>query len=150
MRSFIKKILPLIATALFLAAPMQGAQAHEGASGIVKERMDKFSQARGQMRALRGALQAGDLASVGTITADMLPWAKEMADAFPEGSDKAPSEALPAIWTDPDGFAAAIAAYDEALTALNKAALAGDANAASNGFRSLGASCSNCHRSYRK
>lgn len=150
MRLFPKNILAIMAASLLLVLPMQTLQAHKGATGIVKERMDRFSEAKGQMRALRGAIQSGDLTKAGTITSAMVPWAKEMADAFPEGSDQAPSEALPTIWTDKAGFAAAIAAYDEALTAMNKAIMSGDMSAASNGFKSLGASCSNCHKSYRK
>ena len=124
--------------------------AHKGATGIVKERMDKFSEARGQMKQMRGALQANSLDIVVEITSDMRQWAKDMPHAFPAGSDMAPSEALPAIWDDKDGFAQAIAAYDEAIIALQKAALGGDQTNALGKFRALGQACSNCHKTYRK
>ena len=124
--------------------------AHKGATGIVKERMDKFSEARGQMKQMRGALQANSLDIVVEITSDMRQWAKDMPQAFPAGSDMAPSEALPAIWDDKDGFAQAIAAYDEAIIALQKAALSGDQTNALGKFRALGQACSNCHKNYRK
>ena len=124
--------------------------AHKGATGIVKERMDKFSEARGQMKQMRGALQANSLDAVVEITSDMRQWAKDMPHAFPPGSDLAPSEALPAIWDDKDGFAQAIAAYDEAIIALQKAALSGNQTNALGKFRALGQACSNCHKTYRK
>ena len=124
--------------------------AHKGATGIVKERMDKFSEARGQMKQIRGALQANSLDIVVEITSDMRQWATDMPHAFPAGSDMAPSEALPAIWDDKDGFAQAIAAYDEAIIALQKAALSNDQTNALDKFRALGQACSNCHKSYRK
>ena len=134
----------------FFSLTIPQAIAHKGATGIVKERMDKFSEARGQMKQIRGALQANSLDIVVEITSDMQQWAKDMPHAFPAGSDSAPSEALPTIWEDGAGFAKAIAAYDEAIIALQKAALSGDQTNALGKFRALGQACSNCHKTYRK
>ena len=138
-----------LASLLFLTAiPLS--YAHEGATGIVKERMDKFGEMRGQMRQMKGALGESDLEAIAQITNAMRPFAEQMKTYFPAGSDGAPSEALPSIWQDEAGFEAAIATYNDAIIALNKAALAGDANAAKTGFKALGAACANCHKSYRK
>ena len=126
------------------------ARAHQGATGIVKERMDNFSEANRQMRQIRSALGENDMPQIAEISAAMLKWANNMADAFPEGSDKAPSEAAPAIWTDPAGFQSAIDLYQEALSALNAAALAGDNAVVAAQFSKTGESCKNCHRSYRQ
>ena len=134
---------------MITAAPIS-VSAHQGASGIVKERMDNFSQARSQMKQINAALRAGDLPAVAEITSQMMAWADEMQDAFPEGSDGAPSEASPAIWQDAEGFAAAIARYDAAIDGLYKAADANDDSAALASFKTLGASCKSCHRAYRK
>ena len=141
-------LIALISALLCLFAAQSFA--HKGATGIVKERMDKFSEARGQMKQMRGALQANSLDIVVEITSDMRQWAKDMPHAFPAGSDMAPSEAMPAIWDDKDGFAQAIAAYDEAIIALQKASLSGDQTNALGKFRALGQACSNCHKTYRK
>ena len=141
-------LIALISALLCLFAAQSFA--HKGATGIVKERMDKFSEARGQMKQMRGALQANSLDIVVEITSDMRQWAKDMPHAFPTGSDMAPSEALPAIWDDKDGFAQAIAAYDEAIIALQQAALLNDKPLALKKFRALGQACSNCHETYRR
>ena len=125
-------------------------QAHEGATGIVLERMESFLQSRGQMKQMRGALQAGDLAAVANISAKMQIWADKMDAYFPAGSDKKPSEAAPSIWTDPEGFAKAITDYQTAVSALNKAALSGDAKATKAAFGAVGGTCKSCHQSYRK
>ena len=124
------------------------ATAHEGATGIIKERMDKFSEARQQMRQMRQALS--DTAKIAEISQSMLPWAQEMENAFPAGSDGAPSEASPQIWTDREGFASKITAYHEAILTLNEAALSGDETATIAAYQALGASCKSCHRSYRQ
>lgn len=144
------RLISLCLSVIMIAAMPISLSAHQGASGIVKERMDQFSEARGQMKQINAALRASDLPAVAEITSQMMAWADEMADAFPEGSDNAPSEASPAIWQDAEGFAAAIARYDSAIDSLNKAALSNDASATLKGFKMVGAACKNCHRTYRK
>lgn len=141
-------LIPIFSLCLCLSAAQ--AIAHKGATGIVKERMDKFSEARGQMKQMRSALSVNALADVAEITSHMRIWAAAMPAAFPAGSDSAPSEALPAIWEDSEGFAKAIAAYDEALISLQQAALADNQPLALKQFRALGQACSNCHNTYRK
>ena len=126
------------------------ALAHEGATGIIKERMDNFSAARNYMKAMRGAVGANDFAKIDEITSKMMPWAETMGDFFPEGSDKSPSEAAPTIWSDRAGFEMKITAYHEAIQALNAAALSQDSAATTSAFRALGASCKSCHQGYRK
>lgn len=149
MRYHLSVICLCLSSLMITAAPI-AVSAHQGASGIVKERMDNFSQARSQMKQINAALRAGDLPAVAEITSQMMAWADEMQDAFPEGSDDAPSEASPAIWQDAEGFAAAIARYDAAIDGLYKAADANDDSAALASFKTLGASCKSCHRAYRK
>ena len=149
MRNFARHMLFCLSWLMIAAAPIS-ASAHEGASGIVKERMDNFGHARSQMKQINAALRGGDLPAVAEITSQMMAWADQMADAFPEGSDKAPSQASPAIWQDTAGFAAAIARYDAAIDGLHKAASAPDDAAAMAGFKTLGATCKSCHRAYRK
>jgi len=126
------------------------ALAHQGATGIIKERMDNFSAARGYMKAMRGAVGANDFAKIDEITKAMMPWAETMATYFPDGSDESPSEAAPTIWSDRAGFEVKIAAYQEAIMTLNAAALSQDSAATTSAFRKLGGSCKSCHQSYRK
>lgn len=130
--------------------PAGDVSAHDGATGIVKERMDNFAKAKKQMRGLNSAIQDSSFETISDITNDMLIWAKQIKAAFPAGSDNAPSQAQASIWTDEDGFDDAIERYSNSILSLQKAALDKDANAAMQSYQALGASCSNCHRAYRK
>lgn len=141
-----------ILRAIFLCSLLSlgalSANAHQGATGIIKERMDKFSEARQQMRQMRQTLT--DLKAIAQTSQDMLSWAQDMKEAFPEGSDAAPSEAAPAIWTDRAGFNLKIDAYYEAILSLNQAALSGNQEATLAAYKAVGASCQSCHQSYRR
>ena len=124
--------------------------AHSGATGIVKERMDKFGETRGHMKAIYGLLKAEKLDEVVAHADGIHQWSLEMADYFPAGSNDAPSDALDAIWEKPAAFAAAIADHQDAASMLKEAALAGDISAANSAFKTLGGTCSSCHRQFKK
>ena len=76
--------------------------------------------------------------------------AAELKNIFPEGSDVDGSEALPAIWGEPDKFAEAINTMVEATAELEDAAADGDAEAIGGAFRKVGMSCRGCHDNFRK
>ena len=124
--------------------------AHQGATGIVKERMDEFSKARGQMKQMRGALQNDQFDTIADISADMQNWAQNMVKSFPEGSKIPPSEASSSIWSDKAGFANAAAFYNESLIKLNEAALTYDREAVITAYQTVGQACKACHKSYRQ
>lgn len=65
---------------------------------------------------------------------------------FPAGSG-ADTDALPAIWENPDDFAAKLAAFEDAATNLAAAVAAGDAIGPV--ARQLGQACKGCHDDYR-
>ena len=136
-----------VTSSLFLAT---ATYAHDGATGIVKERMDAFSEARGQMKQIRGAIGGSEFDTIAEITARMQIWADKMANYFPEGSDQPPSEAAPTIWSDPDGFATKISVYEQSIQALHAAALSGNRDSTIQAFGALGQSCKSCHQIYRK
>lgn len=79
------------------------AWAHEGAEGMVKERMDRFKDNKAAMKAIKGNL-SGDAAVIAQKASEIEAWASEMVNFFPEGSSQPPSEALPAIWEAFDHF----------------------------------------------
>lgn len=76
--------------------------------------------------------------------------AAELKNIFPEGSAVDGSEALPAIWGEPDKFAEAINAMVEATAELEDAAAGGDPEAIGGAFRKVGMSCRGCHDNFRK
>lgn len=124
--------------------------AHSGATGIVKDRMDRFGESRNNMKAIYGLLKAEKLDEIVVHVDAIHQWSLEMADYFPEGSNAAPSEALDMIWQKPEAFSAAIADHQQAASMLKDAALAGDMSAANAAFKTLGGTCSSCHRQFKK
>ncbi len=74
-----------------------------------------------------------------------------LADVFPAGTgpDAVQTGAKETIWTDPEGYARAVALYQERVKAFADAAKAGDMAAAKAAQGQVGASCSNCHDFYR-
>ncbi|MDP6993090.1 MAG: cytochrome c [Woeseiaceae bacterium] len=110
------------------------------------------------MTALRGHIGAASMIARGLVSNDghlvghakgLNSTANELHRVFQEGSAVGESEALPAIWEDADGFAAAIAAMTEATTAFVEAAEGGDGEAIGAAFRNVGMSCRGCHDDYR-
>ncbi|WP_050522376.1 c-type cytochrome [Pseudorhodobacter wandonensis] len=73
-------------------------------------------------------------------------------DQFPAGSevDAAPdSFALPAIWTNPDDFAAKITGLNDAASFM-VAAAGKDASSIKGVMANLGGACGSCHKAYRQ
>jgi cytochrome c556 len=124
--------------------------AHEGAEGVVKERMDRFKKNKKAMKAIKGNL-TGDTAIIAQKASGIEAWAKDMVNFFPEGSTQPPSEALPAIWKEFDRFTDLARANEKAAANLKNLAQSGaDTSALSGAFRSLGKTCKDCHNDYKE
>jgi len=124
--------------------------AHEGAEGVVKERMDRFKENKEAMKAIKGSL-ASDTAVIAQKASEIEAWAKEMVNFFPEGSTQPPSEALPAIWKEFDRFTDLASANEKAAANLKNLAQSGaDTGALIGAFRSLGKTCKDCHNDYKE
>ena len=126
--------------------------AHSGATGIVKVRMDAMKAMGKDMKALsfmangrrrfrpdRVRASASRLARLG----------QDMPKQFPEGSIHGPSEALPAIWRDWSSFASLARKMIEHANALNGVA-ADQLSTARPIIEKIGATCSACHKKFRK
>lgn len=73
----------------------------------------------------------------------------ELRHLFPEGSNVGDSEALAAIWEQPEEFNEAIAQAEEATAAFQEAVASGDRETIGGAFRDLGAACRGCHDRFR-
>lgn len=60
------------------------------------------------------------------------------------------TEALPEVWSDPEGFQAAAASFHEATAKLVEVARTNDPAAFAEQFGKVGAACGACHDKYRK
>ena len=124
--------------------------AHEGAEGVVKERMDRFKENKKAMKAIKGNL-AGNTTIVAEKASGIEAWAKDMVNFFPEGSTQPPSEALPAIWKEFARFTDLARANEKAAANLKNLAQSGaDTSALSDAFKSLGKTCKDCHNDYKE
>ena len=149
-----------IAGALALAAAGGPSRAHEGASGIVAERMEMMESLGDAMKRLASMYRGEapyDPAAVRQAAVTIGRHGGEhMTRMFPPGSLDHSSEALPAIWQDWDRFtelADELAVHAESLSG---SAEDGDITGAAaalpsrGDFARLGRVCSACHTEFRK
>ena len=124
--------------------------AHDGATGIVKQRMDRFSDSKQQLKQIQAALGAQDFKTIATAATSIRDWARVMPDYFPEGSGEAPSKASPRIWESFDSFVNEAKAHETAADALISAAQTGNEDLTKNAFEYLAKTCSSCHKKFRQ
>ena len=123
--------------------------AHEGATGIVKERMDKFKMSKKMMQTIHKSIQNEDFGTIEKSATTLHNWGKEMIRYFPEGSDVAPSEASADIWLDPEGFKKAVTNFEIASLKLINISKEKDFDKTVDSFRSLAGTCKGCHQKFR-
>jgi cytochrome c556 len=134
-----------------LAAGAGFALAHEGATGVVKERMDLMKGQAKQMK-LIGEMAKGkkkfDAAKAAAAAHDLGRSTKRIPELFPEGSNKHPSEALDAVWKEWDRFKGDAHDAEAAADALAAALEASDP-AWKGAFQTMTDACKTCHESFR-
>jgi cytochrome c556 len=110
------------------------------------------------MTALKGHIGASSMTVRGLVddhgqltghAAGLASTAAELANVFQEGSAVDDSEALPAIWEEPEKFAAAIAKLQDSTAAFTVAVEGGDKATIGGAFRDVGMSCRGCHDDFR-
>lgn len=132
-----------------LALTAGAALAHEGATGIVKERMDAMSAIAKAMKSM-GPMMKGapyDPAVVEAGGEALATHAEAALEMFPEGSDHKPTKALPAVWTEKDRFDALLEDLSKAGAAL--AVNASDADGFKPRFLAAAKTCKACHSDFR-
>lgn len=124
--------------------------AHSGATGIVKKRMEVMKDVGAVMKEL-GAMVKGDADFDATTVArragDLKAHAAGMPALFPEDSIHGPSEALPEIWKDFEGFSRIASDLESAAVALSGVT---EATALPAALGAAGKTCKACHSDYRK
>ena len=142
----------LIAMAAGLTALAGLALAHEGATGVVKERMDLMEDQKDAMK-LMGDMAKGktpfDTAKAAEAARVIETTSAKIPELFPEGTTGHPSEAKKEIWQNWEDFTSKAddlaRAASELESAIDKAA--GDEWKA--GFQNVSEACKACHKSYR-
>jgi cytochrome c556 len=140
--------------ACLLALGIAGnALAHDGATGVVRERMESMKVMERAMKAIVGMLKGKAPYSVAR-TRELarvisLHSGAGMTDLFPAGSIQHASEASPEIWNEPDRFrklANELKARTKTLAAAAKPENTGPVAAA---LKQVAATCASCHKAYR-
>jgi len=145
--------LPLVALLLSSCALVfvaLSAQAHTDATGVVKDRMDRFKESKQTLKDLKGALANADVERIESLSQPLIEWSQVLPSYFPAGSNESPSEARDAIWEDWKDFEAKSAGFEQAARNLNQAAKERQPVANLQVLYSeLGASCKACHKAYK-
>ncbi len=140
----------IIALALLAFVPL--ALAHEGATDVVKERMDLMDTQKEAMKVI-GQMAKGkvpfDAAKAAEAAGEIERTSKQIPDLFPEGTGGHPSEAKPEVWTKWDEFTGDAEGLD---TAARDLILALEAPGAPNWkvqFKGVIDACKTCHKTFR-
>ena len=132
------------------AGGLKSAYAHSGATGIVKDRMDRFKDSQNALKVIAAAIKAQDYNAIDAQAQLIAQWGDEMLAYFPKGSNPAPSEALDVIWQDMDQFKAMAEANAHAAKRLKQLATSGDQSKIKPAFNELVGSCKSCHQKFRQ
>jgi cytochrome c556 len=120
----------------------------------VKYRIDHMKGLGGAAKALGDQMRSGspDPAVVKAQTAKIVVASQAIPSWFPHGSGSeagVKTRALPVIWTDSAGFAAAQKAFAAQAAKLDAAAAGGDMAATGSETKALFGACKGCHDKYR-
>lgn len=145
-----------IVTAVLLAAGVGSvAFAHQGASGIVKQRMEAMSAMKDAM-AVVGRMLKGettfDVDEAGRAADAIAGHAGDMTALFPDTPESRHkvSEATSLVWEEPDRFEELADDLVVAANELSQVAEEGDMDALTGQFRAVGKACSACHEDFRQ
>ena len=148
MRAAPRYLTALIASAL-LAIPAYADEDHS------EEKWHKYREAvmdvlKGHISAMSVVLFEGleDTGHLQSHADGLAEAATEVGKIFPAGSGQG-TDALPAIWEEPDKFAAAVARFKDSSRSLSEAIASGDRPSIAAAFKRTGDSCKGCHESFR-
>lgn len=122
---------------------------------LVDARKLNFLDLGAAFKAVGDELRAGrsDSATVQYSVDAVARYSAQLSRWFPEGSGPESgfrTDALPAIWEQPEEFAAALRDFEEQAALFAEASQAGNASAIQTSFQLVGATCVSCHDKFRK
>jgi cytochrome c556 len=140
-----------LATGCVLLALGATGLAHEGATGVAKDRMDLMGDMSKRLKDISRRLSANrDLSAIAADAKAIDDIAPRIPSLFPQGSDKGITDAKPAIWEHWNDFLADTNKLREETGKLATLASSGDARALSEQYRSVAKACIACHDSFRR
>ncbi|MES0198044.1 cytochrome c [Mesorhizobium sp. M0011] len=142
----------LAAIALAAVLIAGAALAHQGATGIIAERMAAMKNMGRELKAI-GDMLAGrapfDAAAIVQHADALHENCHRTTTMFPPGSIDRHSKALPAIWEKPEAFQEAMQGLHNATEAFAGTAAHGDRAAVAVSFERIRKICNGCHETFR-
>ena len=132
--------------------PVFQMQAHMGAKGVVKERMQLMKSYAASMKKINKELRAKTSVNYVLIKLeanDIVENSQKVMELFPPGSGGGMSEASLKIWQQPSDFKKIIEDLNQAAQRLAQATSTGVPNVVIEQFRALGGTCKKCEQKYR-
>ena len=129
------------------------ALAHEGATGIVADRMAAMQNMDLQLKAIQATLSGWarfDLATLQKYVAALHDSCHQSESLFPAGSQDRRSHATPAVWDNPEAFRKEFQKLHEASEALVETVADGDRIDIAIATNDLQKTCDGCHATFRK
>ncbi|MEE4207032.1 MAG: cytochrome c [Erythrobacter sp.] len=159
-RDVILPKLPSAIACLAIAGALAGCEAEAPGtdtaltSPLIDERHENFEGIGDAFKAIRGQLESGspDFAVIQSNAEDINQRAGNIEKHFVDETAREAgydTEALQAIWQQPEEFAAATVKLQETSAALVEAAAGGDAASVGAAVKEMGGSCKNCHDQFR-
>ncbi|MCP4933155.1 MAG: cytochrome c [bacterium] len=151
-------VIGLLAIATLAFTPLvTSVQAHKGASGVVKKRMDAMKDMKSQLKVIEQMLESKKHYSAKKIhkALDIIraQSGAEMSKLFPKGTAHKPSEADPAIWKNGAEFKkmtiSLIHSIDEFRAKLPEKINMEKLEALKKGALVIRRSCKTCHDRFR-
>ena len=137
---------------LFLISFPFFSYSNERATGIIKERMEKFQESKNLMRTINKSFSDNNFNVITESAEKLNKWANKMHEFFPKGSEASTSnksQASDNIWSDPEGFKKAIKTFENASAKLIKISKNKNIDDTVSSFREVAASCKGCHQKFR-
>ncbi|WP_246592301.1 c-type cytochrome [Aminobacter anthyllidis] len=139
--------------ALAVAVLATGAAvAHEGAMGVIAERMTMMKEMADSMKTVGEMLngrKAFDARVAQESVASLHKNCHQSREQFTSGTNEHASRASPAVWEKPAEFQAEMEKFDAAVKTLVAASEAGSLDEMRLPFKVVGQSCSGCHEQFR-
>jgi cytochrome c556 len=145
-----KTLIAAVVGALAAGSIVGGTSIAFAQADIIKQRQENRKATGPLMREIKATIDSkGDAKIVVTNAAKLKTLEDAFDKMFPKGSDTGDTKALPTVWSDSAGFAAASKAADDAYDKLAVAAGSGDYAAMATAFGDVGKACGACHQKFR-
>jgi cytochrome c556 len=142
-----------IVVAATAALVVGAALAHEGATGIVKDRMAMMQNMDAQLKAIQAMLSGWaqfDPTALRKYVAALHDSCHQSESLFPAGSQDRHSHAKPAVWDNPKAFHEEFQKLHAASEALVEIVADGDRIDIAIAANDLQKTCDGCHATFRK